>query len=100
LRCGPLATVMQESRGARRIRVRLASPGFALAEWLAAQPGVSDVKPSDHTAGAEFTLAGDDARTSELLRALVAAGAPVCGFQEAGETFEQLYSRLSSGETM
>jgi len=100
LRCGPLAAVMQESRGARRIRVRLAASGFALAEWLAAQPGVSDVKPGDAGAGVEFILAGDDARTSELLRALVAAGAPVCGIQEAGETFEQLYSRLSSGETM
>ena len=100
LRCGPLATVMQESRGARRIRVRLVGPGFALAEWLRAQPGVSDVKLGDSGAGVEFTLAGDDARTSELLRALVAAGAPVCEIQEAGETFEQLYSRLSSGETM
>lgn len=100
LRCGPLAAVMQESRGARRVRVRLAGPGFGLAEWLGNQPGVSDVKPGDAGASAEFTLAGDDARTSELLRALVTAGAPVCEMQEAGETFEQLYSRLSSGETM
>jgi len=100
LRCGPLAAVMQESQGARRIRVRLAAPGFALADWLAAQPGVSGVKPDAGGAGAEFTLAGDNAHTAELLRALVAAGAPVCGIQDAGETFEQLYSRLSSGETM
>jgi len=98
LRCGPLVTVMQEARGGRRIRIRLAAPGFALAGWLAEQPGVRDVKAAD--AGAEFTLAGNDTSTAELVRRLVAAGAPVCGVQEAAESLEQLYSRLSSGETM
>jgi ABC-2 type transport system ATP-binding protein len=98
LRCGPLEHVMQEARGGRRIRIRLAAPGFALAGWLARQPGVSDVKAAD--AGAEFTLAGNDAATAELVGRLVAAGAPVCGVQDAAESLEQLYSRLSSGETM
>ena len=98
LRCGPLKAVMQEARGGRRFRVRLAAPGFALAAWLAAQPGVSDVK-ADATS-AEFLLAGDDARIAELMGQLVAAGAPVCGMQDASENLETLYSRLSSGETM
>jgi len=98
--CGPLAAVMQESRGARRMRIRLAAPGFALAEWLAAQPGVGDVKPVEGAAGAEFTFAGDDAQTAGLVSRLVAAGAPVCGVQESAESLEQLYSRLASGETM
>jgi ABC-2 type transport system ATP-binding protein len=98
LRCGPLEHVMQEARGGRRIRIRLAAPGFALAGWLAQQPGVSDVKAAE--AGAKFTLAGNDAATAELVGRLVAAGAPVCGVQDAAESLEQLYSRLSSGETM
>ena len=98
LRCGPLAAVMQEARGGRRFRVRLAASGFALAQWLAAQPGVSDVKAGAQDA--EFMLAGDDAHTAELVSRLVAAGAPVCGVQDASESLEQLYSRLSSGETM
>jgi ABC-2 type transport system ATP-binding protein len=100
VRCGPLAAVMQEARhGGRRIRLRLATTGFALAEWLAAQPGVCGVHLAKATE-AEFTLAGDDATTAELVRALVAAGAAVCDVRETGETFEQLYARLSSGETM
>ena len=90
---------MQEARGARRIRIRLAAPGFELAAWLAAQPGVSGVNGAGSTE-AEFTFSGDEAGTAELVRQLVAAGAPVCGVQETGETFEQLYARLSSGETM
>jgi len=98
LRCGPLATVMQEARAGRRIRVRLAAAGFALGDWLAAQPGVSEVK-ADATS-ADFVLAGDDARTAELTSQLIAAGAPVCGVQDASENLEALYSRLSSGETM
>jgi ABC-2 type transport system ATP-binding protein len=99
VRCGSLETVMQEARGARRIRIRLAAPGFALAAWLAGQPGVSGVTPSAATE-AEFTFAGAQADTAELVKGLVAAGAPVCGVQETGETFEQLYARLSTGETM
>jgi ABC-2 type transport system ATP-binding protein len=98
LRCGPLAEVMQEARGARRFRIKLAAAGFALGEWLSAQPGVSNVKAAD--SGAEFLFAGDDAQAAELVRQLVSAGVPLCGFDESVETFEQLYSRLSSGETM
>ncbi|HUK52490.1 MAG TPA: ABC transporter ATP-binding protein [Candidatus Binatia bacterium] len=99
LRCGPLETVMQEARGPRRVGIRLAAPGFALVQWLGAQPGVSGVT-SAGAAEAEFTFSGDDAGTAELVRQLVAAGGPVCGVQDAGETFEQLYARLSNGETM
>jgi len=98
LRCGPLRAVMQEARGGRRFRLRLAVPGFALTQWLAAQPGVSEVKAG--VQDAEFLLAGDDARTAELVGQIVSAGAPVCSFQDASENLEQLYSRLSSGETM
>ena len=101
LRHGSLAAVMQEARHGHRYRVRLAAPGFPLADWLAQQAGVTQVKASDATApGAEFTLAGDDSRTAELVAALVAAGAPVCGVEDVSENLEQLYARLSSGETM
>jgi len=98
LRCGPLASVMQEARGGRRIRVRLAAAGFALRDWLTAQPGVAGVHASPTEA--QFILTGDDAHTAELLARLVAAGAPVCAVEDVSESLEQLYSRLSSGETM
>jgi len=103
LRSGPLATVMQEAggEGGRKLRIRLAVAGFALADWLAQQPGVTGVKAFNGAApGADFMLAGDDAFTAALVSRLVAAGAPVCGVQDASESLEQLYSRLSSGETM
>lgn len=99
LRCGPLATVMQEARGARRIRIRLAAAGFALADWLGSQPGVAGAQLVNPTE-ADFTFTGDEAGVAGLVRQLVNAGAPVCGVHETGETFEQLYARLSSGETM
>lgn len=98
LRCGPLAQIMQEAKGARCFHVRLAVPGFALGDWLAAQAGVSGMVAEE--CGAKFFLAGDDARAADLVRQMIAAGAPVCRFEESAETFEQLYSRLSSGETM
>jgi len=41
-----------------------------------------------------------DAALAELVKDLVAAGAPVCGVQEVVETLERLYSRISSGEVM
>jgi ABC-2 type transport system ATP-binding protein len=102
LRVGRLEDVMREGASTRQIRIRLASPGFAsetsLESWLAAQPGVSAVVKTD--AVAQFAYAGSDAELAELVRVLVAAGAPVCGVQEVAETLEQLYSRISTGEVM
>ena len=98
VRVGTLQHVMHEAGAARRFRVKLAAPGFALAEWLAAQPGVSDVLSQD--AFVAFALAGGDAELAEIVRALVAAGAPLCGVEEIVETLEKLFSRLSSGEVM
>jgi ABC-2 type transport system ATP-binding protein len=97
LRVGRLQDVMDEGKSSRRFRVRLAASGFALDEWLARYPGVSGVGKAD--LGAHFEFAGDDTALAGLLRGLVEAGAPICGAEEITETLEQLYSRLSSGET-
>jgi ABC-2 type transport system ATP-binding protein len=98
LRVGSLADVMHEGVAARQIRIRLASPGFAVENWLAAQAGVSGVVKTE--AIAQFAYTGSDAELAELIRALITAGAPVCGVQEVTETLEQLYSRISTGEVM
>ena len=45
-------------------------------------------------------LDGGDPELAELIKDLVAAGAPVCEVQEMVETLERLYSRISSGEVM
>ncbi|HEY0703085.1 MAG TPA: ABC transporter ATP-binding protein [Candidatus Acidoferrales bacterium] len=98
LRVGTLEEVMREGTSVRRYRVRLAAPGFGLEPWLAARPGVSAVAPEP--AGAQFALDGGDAVLAELVKDLVAAGAPVCGVQEEVESLERLYSRISGGEVM
>ncbi len=98
LHVGPLKDVMRQLTEARRISIRLAGPGFALADWLAARTGVRDVHAD--AAAAEFAFTGSDAELAELVRALVAADAPVCGIEEVVETLEKLFSRLSMGEVM
>ena len=98
LRIGRLEDVMREGKAARRIRIRLASPGFAASEWLGARPGVSSVTAAN--AEADFSFAGSDLELAELVRVLVAAGALVCGVEELTETLEELYSRVSSDEVM
>lgn len=98
LRVGKIGDVMRGAGRTKRVRVKLAASGFALGAWLAARPGVSEVKE----AGLEVEMAfpGTDAELAALVRDAVSAGAPVCGVEEKVETLEALFSRLSSGEVM
>jgi ABC-2 type transport system ATP-binding protein len=98
LRAGKIGEVMREGGRTRRVRMRLATAGFALRAWLAAKPEVSEL----HEEGieAEFVFPGTDAELAALVREAVNAGAPVCGVEEKVETLEALFSRLSSGEVM
>jgi len=98
LRVGRLEDVMGEGKVLRRVRLRLAAPEFALDSWLAERPGVTGVVKTGVVA--QFDFDGNDAGLAVLVRGLIEAGAPVCGVEEITETLEQLYSRLSSGETM
>ncbi|MGH9817947.1 MAG: hypothetical protein ACRD6I_17920, partial [Candidatus Acidiferrales bacterium] len=127
VRLGPLEQILRgegaAATGARRVRIKLAAPGFALADWLAARPGVTNVgadvrgpagaapgapslpataaAPASATSSsAVFELAGSEADLAELVRALVGAGASVCGVEEITESLEQLFFRISSGEVM
>lgn len=98
LRIGRLEDVMREGKAARRVRIRLAAPGFAAGDWLSARSGVSSVATAN--AEASFNFAGSDMELAELIRGLISAGALVCGVEEITETLEQLYSRVSSDEVM
>lgn len=122
VRLGPLEQILRgegaAASGARRVRIKLATPGFALTDWLAARPGVTNVGagvpgsaapagasatpvPVSAAAGnAVFQLAGSETDLADLVRALVGAGAPVCGVEEITESLEQLFFRISSGEVM
>src|SRR5579864_8664808 len=82
IRVGKIEEILQAGPGqqagaaaaARVVRIRLSTPGFALEPWLAARTGVSHVVVSP--SGALFEFAGNDADFSELVKALVTAGAP------------------------
>ena len=83
---------------ARVIRIRLSAPGFALEPWLAARPGVSRVAASG--LGTLFEFAGSDTELSEMVKALVTAGAPLAAVEQPGLSLEEAYSRIAKGETM
>jgi ABC-2 type transport system ATP-binding protein len=98
LRVGKIDDVMRGAGRTKRVRMRLATAGFALRGWLAAQPGVSEVK--EDNLSSEFVFPGTEAELAVLVRDAVNAGAPICGVEEKVETLEALFSRLSSGEVM
>lgn len=88
------------SHTARKFRIKLAAPGFALVEWLAARPGVANATLEGEGGTVVFSYAEGDPEVAGILRDLVQAGAPVCGFEEVVQSLEQLYFHLSSGEVM
>jgi len=106
IRVGKIEEILKAGAGAqgaapaapRIVRIRLSSPGFALEPWLAARTGVSHVARSP--LGTLFEFAGTDADLSELVKALVTAGAPLAAVEQPGLTLEEAYSRISKGETM
>src|SRR6266849_6655119 len=98
LRVGKIDDVMRGAGRTKRVRIKLAAGGFALGAWLAARPGVSEVKEAGLEV--EMVFPGTDAELAALVRDAVNAGAPVCGVEEKVETLEALFSRLSSGEVM
>jgi len=106
IRVGKIEEILQsgpgpEAGGAtapRVIRIRLSTPGFALESWLAARTGVSRVAAS--RMGTLFEFAGSDADMSELVTALVTAGAPLAAVEQPGLSLEEAYTRIAKGEVM
>ena len=98
LRCGKIGDIMRDGGRTRRVRMRLALPGFALGEWLGVRQGVSQIHDNGPTA--EFAFSGSDEELALLLQEAIASGAPVCSVEEKVESLEALFSRLSSGEVM
>jgi ABC-2 type transport system ATP-binding protein len=82
----------------RVIRIRLSMAGFPLESWLTARPGVSHVAASG--LGTLFQFTGSEGDLSELVKALVTAGAPLAAVEQPGMTLEEVYSRISNGEVM
>jgi len=50
--------------------------------------------------GTLFEFAGSDADLSEMVKALVTAGAPLAAVEQPGLSLEEAYSRIAKGEVM
>jgi len=50
--------------------------------------------------GALFEFAGNDADLTELVKALVTAGAPLLAVEQPTLTLEEAYSRIAKGAVM
>lgn len=98
LRVGKIGDVMRDAGGTRRVRLRLAAPGFPLYQFLSSRPGVSELRIAGEAA--EFVFPGTDSELASLVRDAVAGGAPLCQVEERVESLETLFSRLSGGEVM
>ena len=106
IRVGKIEEILQPAPGTqpgaaampRVIRIRLSATGFALEPWLTARAGVSRVAASG--LGTLFEFAGSDADLSEMVKALVTAGAPLAAVEQPGLSLEEAYSRISKGEVM
>jgi ABC-2 type transport system ATP-binding protein len=98
LRIGKLAEVMQSAGSIRRICIRLASPGFALTQWLADRGIAADAHVDESSA--EFSFPGNDVQLAAVVKDLVQDGAPVCAVERKTDSLETVFSKISSGEVM
>ena len=96
VRVGRVEQIVHQPGGRRRVRIRVASPGFPLANWLSARPWVSNVAPDG--AGVRFEFAGGETELAALVKGLILDGAAVYAVEDLVETLEQVVSRLSTGE--
>jgi ABC-2 type transport system ATP-binding protein len=109
VKAGPLAKILEEGAApapgtapgaprSRRVKIKLATPGFDLRDWLIRHPLVSNV--AVEPTSVEFSFTGSDAQMAELNKALISTGAPVCGVEMINDSLEQVYARLTKGEVM
>ena len=98
LRVGPLEEILRDAAGTRKVRIKVASAAFPLAQWLSARPEVFGIVADG--AACQFSFAGGETELAALVRALVAAGAAVYAVEEITETLEMAVTRLSSGKVM
>ncbi|BDG60852.1 ABC transporter ATP-binding protein [Caldinitratiruptor microaerophilus] len=95
VRQGPVAQVLQESRGTARVLhvLRDAERAGAVLEEI---EGVTGVTVEDGVV--EFRFEGDAEGLAQVLAAVVSAGVPVVRFAEAGGTLEDVFLRLAREE--
>ncbi|MGO8689773.1 MAG: ATP-binding cassette domain-containing protein [Thermoguttaceae bacterium] len=77
------------------VEVRLLDGTAALAEWLAARPGIERLRANGE--GVTFLHAGDAEAEAALLRAIVEAGFRVVAFGTQRQTLEDVFMQITQG---
>ncbi len=94
---GPVQGVRDQMTQARVIWVRVSSDPTQAIELLRARPEISEVKPVDHEI--KVTLAGADADHSIVADVLVRGGAKLIELREDEIGLEEVFLRVTKGET-
>jgi ABC-2 type transport system ATP-binding protein len=101
---GPLDELRRHAIEGRMLRVRVLSDRQDAQALLRGQPGVGEIYARDvspqvdaNTLEVEFT--GDEQATADLLRALLSGGVRVLEFIEITSDLEEVFLRLTQGES-
>ncbi|HEY9173358.1 MAG TPA: ABC transporter ATP-binding protein, partial [Verrucomicrobiae bacterium] len=94
---GPVQGVRDQMTQARVVWVRVASDQNQALELLRARPEISEVKPVDHEI--KVTLAGAEADHSIVADVLVRGGAKLIELREDEVGLEEVFLRVTKGET-
>lgn len=101
---GDMEAIRRQMTGERLLQIRALTEPEAVLERLRDFPGVGDPIPipqTDDGSGClvEVPFTGDDEKVAALLTHLVTGGIPVIHFQEVGTDLEEIFLRLTKGET-
>jgi ABC-2 type transport system ATP-binding protein len=94
---GPIQEILERTRTHLRLVLEVLGPPDKAAEVLRGAPEVKDPKAAGQTV--EMGFGGPREALPELHRKLVEAGVQVVAFYPKPETLEDLFVRLSSGDT-
>jgi ABC-2 type transport system ATP-binding protein len=101
---GPLEELRRHATGGRMLRVRVLSDRQEARALLRDQPGVGEIYVPYEAQGVvpdalEVEFAGDQEAAADLLRALLSEGVRVLEFTEITSDLEEVFLRLTQGET-
>jgi len=96
LAVGTVQEIQRQCQAAlEQIEIRLLDNADGLAEWLARQPGVSQVQHNGHAVA--LAHAGGEEEAAALLRAIVQSGHRVVAFGSRQRTLEDVFMQITRG---
>ena len=100
--CGATAEIRRKLQASRLVRARFLADETGAREWVRAVGcGEPRLVPEANQTGTtlELEIAGDDEATAETLAQLIARGARIADFREAGNPLEDLFLQLTEPES-